>query len=167
MKNKRAATEGRPRVNSKTPLGRLWVAAGYRWQNRLERLRGRLLQLRPIFVVAGIDCRILIERQARDNPSNLNSIQRLALQQALSQTNHRLAILFDDFLRAVILRGDDLLHLFIDLDRGVFREITMLRNLASEEDLLFLLAEGQRTHVRHAIFANHRARELSRTLDIV
>src|SRR5689334_14613319 len=148
-------------------LGRLRVAAGYRWQDRLERLRGRLFQLRPIFVVARIDRRILVERQACDNPAYLDTVQRLTLQQALSQTNHRFAILFDDGLRALILRGDDLLHLLIDLDRSVFREITMLSNLASEEDLLFLLTEGQRTHRRHAILANHRARELGRTFDIV
>src|SRR5215213_5908388 len=149
-------------------LSRLRIAAGYRWQNRFERLRCWFFQLRPIFVVTGTDCRrILIERQARDNPSNLNSIQRLAFQQALSQTNHRVAILFDDRLCSFKLSGDDLLHLLIDLDGSVFREITMLGNFTSEEDLLFLLAEGQGTHLRHAVFANHRAREFSRTFDIV
>jgi len=46
----------------------LWVAAGYRRQDWLERLCGRLLQLRPILIVSGIyRRRILIERQTRDN----------------------------------------------------------------------------------------------------
>src|SRR5215217_2090945 len=149
-------------------LGRRRIAARDRWQNRLERLRTWFFQLRPIFVVARIgNRRILLERQARDNPSNLNSIQRLTLQQALSQTNHRIAVLFDNGLRSFKLGRDDLLHLLIYSDGSVFREVAMLSNLASEEDLLFLFTEGERAHLRHAVLANHRACQLSRSLNII
>ena len=36
----------------------------------------------------------------------------------------------------------------------------MLRDLAAEEDLLFLLAEGQRTEAAHAVLADHAAGEV-------
>src|SRR5579872_2173179 len=43
----------------------------------------------------------------------------------------------------------------------------MLRNLASEEDLLILLAEGDRTHWAHAEFAHHAAGRIAGLLDVV
>src|SRR4051794_2553650 len=43
----------------------------------------------------------------------------------------------------------------------------MLCNLASQEDLLLLLAESKRPQAAHAIFANHLARHLRGTLDVV
>src|SRR5688572_31032978 len=54
-----------------------------------------------------------------------------------------LAILFDDRLGPFKLSRDDLLHLLVDLDGGVFGEIAMLGDLTSEEDLLFLLAKRE------------------------
>src|SRR5688572_2928554 len=117
-----------------TRLGRRRISASNRRQQRLlNGLRGRLFELWTILVAAIGDRRILVERQVRHDASNLDSIQRLTLQQALSQSNHRVAILFDDCLRAFKLRGDNLLHLLVDLDGSIFREIAMLSNLASEE----------------------------------
>ena len=43
----------------------------------------------------------------------------------------------------------------------------MLRDLAAQEDLLFLLAEGERTQPAHAVFADHLACEFRCTLDVV
>ena len=43
----------------------------------------------------------------------------------------------------------------------------MLRDLAAEEDLLFLFAESQRPERRHAELANHLARQFGCLLDVV
>src|SRR5262245_30739119 len=43
----------------------------------------------------------------------------------------------------------------------------MLSDLPAQEDLLFLFAESQRTHLRHAVLTNHRASQFSSPLDIV
>src|SRR6185369_9096460 len=43
----------------------------------------------------------------------------------------------------------------------------MLSDLAAEEDLLFLLAVGDRTEARHSKLAHHLASKLSCLLDIV
>src|ERR1041385_8640208 len=93
-------------------LGWSRITTGNWWQNRLKRFRSRLFQLWTILVVTGVrNRRILVEGQAGHDPSNLDSVQRLALQQAFSQPNHRLAILFDDRLCSFKLSRDDLLHL--------------------------------------------------------
>ncbi len=42
----------------------------------------------------------------------------------------------------------------------------MLRDLAAEEDLLFLLAEGERTETAHAVLADHAAGEVGGGLNI-
>src|SRR6185503_19317987 len=129
-------------------LGRSGIPACNRRQQRLlNGLGSRLLELWTIRVATIGNRRVLVERQARDNSANLHAVERLTLQQAFSQPDHRVAILLDDRLCALKLRGDDLLHLLVDLDRGVFREVTMLGNLASEEDLLFLLAEREWSHL--------------------
>src|SRR5690349_10812915 len=102
-------------------LGRRWIpACDWRQQRLLHGLRSRLLELWPIGIAAIGKGRILVERQACHDPSNLHAVERLTLQQAFGQPDHRVAILFDDRLRAFKLCGDDLLHLLVDLDRSVF-----------------------------------------------
>ena len=59
-------------------------------------------------------------------------------------------------VRALVVVGDEALHFLIDLERRVLAVVLVLRDLAAEEDLLFLLAEGQRPHrVAHAPLADH------------
>ena len=59
-------------------------------------------------------------------------------------------------------------ELVVDLDRGRLGVVGGLREVAAEEDLLFLLAEGHRTELlAHAPLADHLARELGRLLDVV
>ena len=43
----------------------------------------------------------------------------------------------------------------------------MLRDFAAQEDLLFLLAEAQRTQFAHAPLANHLAGQIGGALDVV
>ena len=53
-------------------------------------------------------------------------------------------------------------------ERRVLAVVLVLRDLAAEEDLLFLLAEGQRPHrAAHAPLADHAARQVGGALEIV
>src|SRR5262249_10082550 len=80
----------------------------------------------------------------------------------------RRAALLEQRLRALVVHRHEPLDLVVDADRGVFAVVLMLRDLAAEEDLLFLLAEGERPHrVAHAPLAHHLAGELGRALQIV
>ena len=54
----------------------------------------------------------------------------------------------------------------IDLPGCFFAEVAMLRDFTTQEDLLFLLAEGQRTEPAHAVLANHAACKVGSMLDI-
>src|SRR5688500_5147869 len=61
-------------------LSWLRIAAGDRRHNRLQRLGSWFFRLRSVLVSAVGNRRILIEWKARDNPSNFDTVQRLALQ---------------------------------------------------------------------------------------
>ena len=77
-------------------------------------------------------------------------------------------MLLQDRERALVVLGDDALHFLVDPDRGLLAVVRVLRDLAAEEDLLFLLAEGQRPdRVAHAPLADHLARQLGGALDVV
>ena len=71
-------------------------------------------------------------------------------------------------MRALVIVGDEFLHFLIDLERRVFAVVLVLRDLAAEEDLLFLLTEGQRPHrIAPAPIADHLARQLGGALEVV
>ena len=63
--------------------------------------------------------------------------------------------------------ADDAAHFAVDLDGGVFGVVAVLRDFAAEEDLLFLLAEGQRPESAHAPLADHLARDFGGAFDVV
>ena len=88
-------------------------------------------------------------------------------EQRFGQAHHRIAVFGDDFGRTFVLLSHNLAHFGIDANRCLFREVTMLSNLAAEEDLFFLLPKGQRAQLRHAVLADHRAGEFGGFLDIV
>ena len=70
--------------------------------------------------------------------------------------------------RALVVLGDDALHFLVDAERRVLAVVRVLRDLAAEEDLLFLLAEGERAHrVAHAPLADHAAGQLGGALEVV
>ena len=73
----------------------------------------------------------------------------------------------DDLAGAIVAALHQLLDLLIDLDRGVFAIVAMLRDFAAEEDLLFLLAVAQCAEFAHAPFADHLARDVGSALDVV
>src|ERR1700733_2453815 len=64
-------------------------------------------------------------------------------------------------MRRLICLIDQAAHFKINLTRCLFAEVTVLCDLAAEEDLLFLLSEGKRTEAAHAILAHHAASEVS------
>ena len=55
----------------------------------------------------------------------------------------------------------------VDLARRLLGEVAVLGDFAAEEDLLFLLAEGQRTQAAHAVLADHAAGEVGCRLDVI
>src|SRR5258708_35632987 len=91
------------------------IATGNRREDRLERHLRRLFELRSFGFRDSTARSIFVERQPGDDAANLYAVQRLALEQAFSQANHRLAILLDDLLRTLELRRDDLFHFLLAL----------------------------------------------------
>src|ERR1700757_4554088 len=114
--------------------------------------------------------RRLVERRqflAFDQHADLVRIQSLSLQQRSRHSVHCILMCVQNAVRRAVSFVDKAANLSVDLPRRLLGEIAMLRDLASKKDLLFLLAEGQRTQSAHAVFANHLACEVSRPLDIV
>ncbi len=71
-------------------------------------------------------------------------------------------------LRALLYAGGhDATHFLVDVNRGVFRVVAVLRDFAAQEDRLFLLAEGQRAERAHAPVANHLAGDFRGAFDVV
>src|SRR3954468_6428349 len=75
--------------------------------------------------------------------ADLVGVEHFAREQLLGDLVEGGAVLLDERLGALVVRGHEALDLVIDADRGVLAVVLMLRDLAAEEDLLFLLAEGQ------------------------
>ena len=64
------------------------------------------------------------------------------------------------FFASVIGVVDELAHFLIDLLRGRFAVIARARNVASEENIIFVFAVLDHAHFfAHAPFANHPARD--------
>src|SRR5215472_13401934 len=80
-----------------------------------------------------------------DQHLDLGRVQNLALDQRLCNLLQRFAVVAENLLGSVVAVIDQLAHFLVNLDGSVFAVVAMLRDLAAQEDLLFLLAEGQRT----------------------
>src|SRR5678815_3279391 len=85
-----------------------------------------------------------------DDHLDLCSVEHFALNQRQRNPDQHIAIRMKQVLGGVITALDQLLHFRIDLDRCGLAVVAMLRNLAAQEDLLFLLAEGEWSQVAHA-----------------
>ncbi len=79
---------------------------------------------------------------------------------------HRVLVGVENAVRRLVSLVDQAANFEIDLARRLFREVAVLCDLAAQEDLLFLLAEGQRTEAAHAVLAHHAAGEVGGVLDI-
>ena len=114
---------------------------------------------------AGFD---LFERQPGRDAPHLLGVEHFARQQRVGHLHEAGLVLGQQLVRALVVVGDEALHFLVDLERRVLAVVLVLRDLAAEEDLLFLLAEGERPHrVAHAPLAHHPARQLGRALEVV
>src|SRR5438270_2840494 len=149
---------------------RLFLRNGTRW-NRRNDCRARLLRLRRgrrHLRRRRRRGRWLVQRLAGHDAAHLFGVERFVREQRVGHLHQPRLVLHEDLVRAVVRLGDEALHLVVDLQRGVLAVILVLRDLAAEEDLLLLLAEGERSHrVAHAPLAHHAARELRGALEIV
>src|SRR5205823_4490570 len=84
-----------------------------------------------------------------------------------SNSNQGFSILVENRFAALVPAEHKSANLFIDGNRSLFAVVTVLRDLAPEENLLFLFAERHRTKRGHAELADHLARQFGSLLDIV
>src|SRR5579884_4133098 len=99
---------------------------------------------------------------------DLGAVEDFALEQRLRHLVQRLEVAPEQQLRPLVGLEDDAPHLGVDLDRGGLGVVDPLREVAAEEDLLLLLAEGHRAELlAHPPLADHLARHLGRALDVV
>jgi len=78
-----------------------------------------------------------------------------------------LTVTVEDIEGRLVGAIDEAANLGIDLAGGLLRVVAVLGELAAKEDLLFLLAEGKRTELAHAPFADHLAGDFSGPLDVI
>ncbi len=104
--------------------------------------------------------------RAINQHSHFFCIDGLALEQCCGNAVHRVLVALEDAVRRLVGLVDQAANLQIDLPRCLFGEVTVLRDLTAEEDLLFLLAEGERTETAHAVLANHAASEVGGVLNV-
>src|SRR5438128_723217 len=99
---------------------------------------------------------------------DLRAVDRLALEERLGHLVEHLEVAAQEELGALVGLEQDAAHLGVDMDGGLLRVVDLLREVAAEEDLLLLLAEGHRAElVAHAPLAHHLVRQLGGPLDVV
>src|SRR5882762_6361585 len=108
------------------------------------------------------------ERARAEDPRDLLGVQRLALEQRAGERVQLLDVLLEDLPRAGGALDDDPLDLAVDGERGLLAVVLGARDLATEEDVLLVLAEGERAElVGHTPLADHLAGHLRRLLEVV
>ena len=80
---------------------------------------------------------------------------------------HHLLVVGDDLFGPFVGLRHDLLDLRVDLVRGRFRIVLRAAEVPAQEDLPLRLAEGERSELAHAPFADHLAGEIGRLFDVV
>src|SRR5262245_58060687 len=120
-------------------------------------------------VAAGSDrSRGLLERPRAQDPRDLLAVERLTLEQRAGERVELLDVLFEDRPGPRGALEHQALDLAVDGQRRVLAVVLLTGHLAAEEDVLFVLAEGQRAElVRHAPLADHLARHLGGLLEVV
>src|SRR5688572_25888615 len=76
---------------------------------------------------------------------DLGSVEAVALEKRLGHLVEDLEVVLQETLRAVVRLGQEAPELGVDLDRRLLGVVGGLREVAAEEDLLFLLAERHRS----------------------
>src|SRR5208282_2710673 len=111
--------------------------------------------------------RLIGKRLAFHEHLDFVGVEHFADEKSLGDVFESAAVGLDDAAGLVVGLIDDALHFHVDVQGGVFAEVAMLGNFAAEEDSFFLLAVSQRTHVAHAPFADHVARDIGGAFDVV
>ena len=102
-----------------------------------------------------------------DEIIHLLCIQDFPLQNSIGQAVERFHALANDSASPLVIFGNNPRNLFIDFDGSFLIVIPMLGDLAAPKDLLFLLGEGQRSQIAHAVHAHHLAGPLGGKFDVV
>src|SRR3954471_18736179 len=102
-----------------------------------------------------------------ENHLDVLRVDHLALQKSGRNLVERRTVVADDLPRGLVAGVYEPTHFLVDLDGGIFREVAMLLQFATEEDLLIFLAEGDGSKLAHAKLADHLARQLRGLLDVV
>ena len=91
---------------------------------------------------------------------DLGTVEYLAFEQPLRHAMQEVDVALQQAARALVAVDDDAAHFVIDLDRGAFRVVLGLGEIAPEKNLFFLLAEGHRPELfTHPPLAHHAARQ--------
>ena len=104
---------------------------------------------------------------AFDDQLDLGRVQGLTLEQGCCHAVHDVLVGVEDGVGRLVGCVHEEANLGVNLASGLVGEVAVLCDLASEEDLLFLLAEGHRPESAHAEFADHLAGEFGGALDVV
>src|SRR5262245_21915166 len=100
----------------------------------------------------------VLERARPEDAGDLLTVERLALQEGPGQRVELVDVVGEDLARAVGALEYNLLDLAVDQERRVLAVVLGARHLATEEDVLLVLAEGQRPQVLgHPPLADHLA----------
>src|SRR5713226_1985469 len=109
-----------------------------------------------------------LERAGAEDARDLLAVEGLALEQRAGERVELLDVLPEDLPGAGGGVHHDALDLRVDEERGGFAVVLGPSHLAPEEDVLLVLAEGERAElVGHAPLADHLARHLGRLLEVV
>src|SRR5262245_50485479 len=102
-----------------------------------------------------------------DDLVDLSAVEHLALEEPLGDLVQRFEVAPDDHLGALVGVEHYAADLAVDLDRGGLGVVDALGEIAPEEDLFLLLAEGHGPELlAHAPLAHELARKVCGTLDI-
>src|SRR6202046_3777059 len=94
---------------------------------------------------------------AFDDELDLGGVQGLTLEQGGCHAVHDVLVGVENRVGRLVGGVNEAANLGVNLVSGLVGEVAVLCDLASEEDLLFLLAEGHRSEAAHAEFADHLA----------
>ena len=94
--------------------------------------------------------------------------ERLLLEELEDQGVEDVAVLDEDLPRVVVRGLDELLDLFVDERRDLFRVVALVAHLPAHEGLGVVAAELDRAQtLRHAVLRDHRAGRCGGLLDVV
>src|SRR5204863_4254441 len=110
-------------------------------ERRDDRVALLLARTRFVLVVGGRHGRArqrqrVFDQQAGGEPLDLLGVEDFARQQRLGDLFELRLVRRQDRVRALVVVGDEALHLVVDLQRRVLAIVLVLRDLPAEEDLL-------------------------------